>query len=76
MQEICEIRIKKMEQLSSEAQKEVIKKVESKPDTFNFRGFVKVIYVETSPLKIDSVEPIEGTINDFFREITNRCGIS
>ena len=32
----------------------------------NFKGFVKVTYITASPKSIKSVEPINGTVKDYF----------
>ncbi|MCL4336315.1 MAG: hypothetical protein M1393_02735 [Candidatus Thermoplasmatota archaeon] len=63
---IVEIQIRKVNQLSDAAKREVQGKLENLPNEFNFKGYVKVSYAESSPLRVVSVDPIEGTINDYF----------
>lgn len=67
---ICEVRVKKVEKLSSVAQSEVKEKLKAAPKGFNFKGYAKISYAETSPLRMVSVEPIEGTPIDFFMTIS------
>lgn len=70
--EIKEIRIKKVVNLSSSAQKEVKEKLASKSEGFNYQGYAKVSYRENSPLSVVSVDPIEGTILDVFSEVMGK----
>lgn len=63
---IVEIQIRKVNQLSDAAKREVQGKLEMLPNNFDFKGYVKVSYAESSPLRVVSVDPIEGTINDYF----------
>ena len=67
--EIREIRIKKVANLSPSAQAEVRTKLEDVSESFNFRGYAKVSYVETSPLRVISVDPIEGDTLDILEQI-------
>lgn len=66
---IVEIQIRLVRQLSEAAQKEVEQKLATKPETFNFKGYAQVLYAEASPLRVDRVDPIEGTALDFFKGI-------
>lgn len=67
---IVEIQIRNTSQLSDAAKREVFSKLKDKPDSFNFKGYAKVSFAQASPLRIISVDPIEGTINDYFKDIT------
>jgi len=74
LEEIYEIRIRKVEDLSPNAQKEVRAKLEKTIETnesFRYKGYAKVIYARASPLRVISVDPIEGTIIDYFKELNN-----
>jgi hypothetical protein len=66
---IFEIKISSIANMSDGARKDVIKKVSQKSSDFqkNFMGFAKITYVTASPKHIQSIEPIEGTIVDYFR---------
>lgn len=66
--EIYEIRIRKTSELSPEAQNEVAEKLSGMADHFNYRGYAKITYSHESPIKMIGVDPIEGTIVDFFKE--------
>ncbi len=66
---IVEIQIRKVDQLSDAAKSEVELKLSKQPDTFNFRGYAKVSYAESSPLRVFSVDPIEGTVIDYYHSI-------
>lgn len=72
---LVEIRIRKVSELSEQAQKEVVRKLSVIERPFNFRGYAKVTYTEASPYSIAGVDPIEGTINDFFIEIRKQVGM-
>ena len=72
---IYEIRVKKKETLSQRAQEEVMKKLETKPDTFKYKGYAKITYASASPLTTIGVDPIEGTILDLFKEITDNVKV-
>ena len=62
--EIKEIRIREVDKLSCKAQNEVFEKLKEKSEEFDFQGYAKVFYAETSPLEAIKVEPIEGDIID------------
>ncbi len=69
IEEVKEVRIKKVETLSQAAQNEVRDKLSAKDDNFNYKGYAKVSYIETSPLSVYSIDPIEGTIIDVFNNL-------
>ena len=75
VEEVYEIRIKNVSELSPEAQREVAQKMSQKDETFNFKGYAKVVYTKNSPLSIQSVDPIEGTIIDYFKELNTTLGL-
>jgi len=70
-EKIFEIRIVNIENIQEHAREEVIMDVAKKPESFrkNFKGFAKVTYVTASPPRIKSIEPIEGTIVDYFKSV-------
>lgn len=76
MTETKEIRIRRVVDLSSGAQELVYRAVEEKGSAFKFSGYAKLTYAETSPLRIISVEPIEGDVNDEFDTILDNIGIT
>jgi hypothetical protein len=69
---IVEVQIRKISQLSDAAKREVESKLEVEPDTFNFKGYAKVSYVEYPPMRVVSVDPIEGTVNDYFKSLVEQ----
>ena len=72
MEDIKEIRIRKVANLSSVAQKEVENKLAMLPNEFNYKGYAKVSYKEISPLSVVSVDPIEGNIINVFSDIMDK----
>ena len=70
MTEIHEIKITHMDTMPSNVQDEIVKKVTAQSETFkkNFRGFIKIVYVTSSPKRVESIEPIDGTIQDYFEK--------
>ena len=68
-EKIFEVKISDISNMSEGARKEVIRQVSQKSPSFkkNFRGFAKITYVTASPKRIKSIEPIEGTIVDYFK---------
>ena len=74
---IFEIKIASIANMSDGARREVIRMVSQKSSEFqkNFQGFAKITYVTASPKKIQSIEPIEGTIVDYFR-VSQREGVN
>ncbi len=69
---IVEIQIKKMSQLSDAAKQEVREKLDEMAAPFDFKGYAKVSYAESSPLRVVSVDPIEGTVIDYFTELAKQ----
>jgi glycine cleavage system H lipoate-binding protein len=67
-EKIVEIAVRKTTDLSEAAQSEVNIKLQAVRDGFNYKGYAKVVYVESSPTRIKSVDPIEGTILDYSRQ--------
>ena len=61
--EIKEIRIKRVRDLNQPAQRQVMQQLErireENPD-FQFKGYAEVSYIETSPLSVFDIQPIEG----------------
>lgn len=68
--QIYEIRVRKVIELTPEAQQEVTTKLIGMPEGFKYKGYAKVTYMKASPLSISSVDPIEGTAIDFFKYIS------
>lgn len=69
-EEIYEIKIIDINNIDNEnAKRDIIRQVSQKSQEFrkNFRGFAKITYVTASPKRIKSIEPIEGTIIDYFK---------
>lgn len=69
---IHEIRIRKTKTLPNDLQEEVMDKVSALSKGFNYQGYCKIIYVGDIAPAIDRVEPIEGTILDEYKRITDR----
>lgn len=71
MSNIFEVRIVSIKNMSEQQKTEVIKMVEQQNPEFqkNFMGFAKVTYKNASPKKIVSVEPIIGTIIQYFEKV-------
>ncbi|MFH1224285.1 MAG: hypothetical protein V1676_00595 [Candidatus Diapherotrites archaeon] len=74
-EQIYEIKIKPVNELSIPAQVEVMEKLKKMPEKSrcNYAGYAAVAYVRASPLKIISVDPIEGTIIDYFNSALTAC---
>jgi len=72
--QIYEIRVRKVGELTPEAQEEVKLKLIKMPEGFKYKGFAKVTYTKESPLTITGVDPIEGTAIDFFKHISETIG--
>lgn len=70
-EEVYEIRVRPVKDLSSEAQDEVNQKLSTMPNAFlsKYRGFASITYVSASPLHIKSVDPIEGEFHDLFAKV-------
>ena len=69
-EEVYEIRIEEVSSLSAAAIEEVRQKLLKTPKEFQYKGYAKVSYVKNSPLRVSSVDPIEGTIVTYYRDIT------
>ncbi|NQV14353.1 hypothetical protein HQ531_02760 [bacterium] len=77
MEHIYEIKIVSIENMPQYIRSKIIEDVKTKGGDFknNFKGFAKVTYVTNSPKSIKSIEPIEGTIIDFYNMITQSQGV-
>lgn len=77
MERIYEIKIVSVENMHPQIRAKIIEDVKNKGVDFerNFRGFAKVTYVTSSPKSIKSIEPITGTIIDFYDAITQSKGV-
>ncbi len=69
--EVYEIRIRKASKLSSEAQNEILGKLKYVQKGFRYEGYAKVVYAKASPLRVISVDPIEGTIIDYAKALSS-----
>jgi len=65
------IKVVKAETMSHIVQAKIAKQVQGMSEDFikKYCGFVKVTYITASPARMKTVEPIEGTVTDYFREI-------
>lgn len=78
MNDIEEIDVMHMSDMSETAKNEITKIVkEERPQSFkdNFKGFVEVRMVSSSPMRIESIEPIEGTDVDWIKKKNEDSGI-
>ena len=77
MEQSYEIKIVSVENMHPYIRAKIIEDVKEKGVDFerNFKGFAKVTYVTNSPKSIKSIEPITGTIIDFYNDITQSEGI-
>ena len=77
MEQIYEIKIVSIESMPQYIRSEIIADVSKRGGEFkkNFKGFAKVTYVTNSPNSIKSIEPITGTIIDFYDAITQSKGV-
>ena len=68
-EKIFEIKIASIANMPEEARNEIIKKVSQKDISFqrNFKGFAKITYINKSPKRVYSIEPIEYTIIEYFK---------
>jgi hypothetical protein len=73
-EEVYEIRVRPVKELSPQAQKEVNDKLSSMDSEFlgKYKGFASVTYVTASPLRVKSVDPIEGDFGSLFAKIMAR----
>jgi hypothetical protein len=65
---IEEISVINIDDMPDIAKEEVERKVSEKPKGFNFKGFAEVRMISASPMRIKSVEPIEGTDVDWIKK--------
>lgn len=72
MDKVVEVQIRKVSLLSEAAKQEVKEKLSQLNDNFKFMGYAKVSYAQNSPLRVVSVDPIEGTVVDYFNELANK----
>lgn len=77
MEQIYEIKIVSVENMHPYIRAKIVEDVKEKGADFerNFKGFAKVTYVTNSPKSIKSIEPITGTIIDFYNDITQSEGV-
>ena len=77
MEQIYEIKIVAIENMPQYIRSKIIADVIKRGGSFkeNFKGFAKVTYVTNSPKSIKSIEPITGTIIDFYDNITQSTGV-
>ncbi len=77
MEQIYEIKIVAIESMPQYIRSKIIADVTKRGGEFkkDFKGFAKVTYVTNSPKSIKSIEPIIGTIGDFYNSITRTDGI-
>ena len=70
-EKIYEIKIVNINDISQQIRNRMINEVAMQSKTFRdaFKGFAKITFVSASPIRIKSIEPIQGTPNDFFDEI-------
>lgn len=71
--EAYEVNIEEVVNLSEAAQSEVAVKLQGMSTDFvqkKYKGYAKVSYARKSPLRVISVDPIEGTIVSYYRGLT------
>ncbi len=75
-EEIFEIKIINVAKMTETARDIVKKKVSDSTSAFkqNYRGFAKITYVTASPPRIKDIEPIEGTITDYYEKFSAEVG--
>ncbi len=72
-QQAYETRIEEVSKLSEAAKSEVTRKLLGMSKEFveyKYKGYAKVSYVKRSPLRVKSVDPIEGTIVSYYKGLT------
>ena len=77
MEQIYEIKIVSIENIPQYIRSKIVNDVQKRGGEFkkNFKGFAKITYVTNSPKSIKSIEPIAGTIIDFYNNITQSKGV-
>jgi len=76
-EKIFEVKIVHKDNMPEQVRRQIIADASKKGEDFQkkFKGFAKVTYVTASPKRIASVQPIEGTIIDYFRT-NKRVGVN
>ena len=76
-EKIFEVKIVHKDNMPEQVRRKIVADASKKGEDFQkkFKGFAKVTYVTASPKRIDSVQPIEGTIIDYFRT-NKRAGVN
>ena len=75
--EIEEIDIIHIDDMPTTAKEEVEQKVTKKSESFqkNFKGFAEIRIISGSPMRVDSIEPIQGTDVDWIKKKGEESGI-
>lgn len=70
-EEIYEILVRPVNELSPQARDEVEAKLQTKDKDFlsKYKGYASITYVTASPARVKSVDPIEGEFRDLFAKI-------
>lgn len=70
-EEIYEILVRLVKELSPQAREEVEQKLQTKDKEFlsRYKGYASITYVTASPARVKSVDPIEGEFRDLFAKI-------
>lgn len=73
-EEVYEIRVRPVKELSLQARQEVEGKLATKDAKFlsNYKGFASITLVSASPLTVKSVDPIEGDFASLFAQIVSQ----
>jgi hypothetical protein len=74
MDNVYEIRIVEVSRMPARAKADIMRQVSEREEGFKFQGFAKVTYVTASPTRVASIEPIEGTIVDYFKKSRETSG--
>jgi hypothetical protein len=76
-EKIFEIRIAKVATMPKPIQTRVVKEVSKMGEKkVNYKGYAKITYVTSSPRRIKSIEPIEGTSINYFKKQGKKFNIS
>ncbi|MCK5177348.1 MAG: hypothetical protein KAQ92_06485 [Candidatus Aenigmarchaeota archaeon] len=69
MEQIYEIKYTHISNIPIETQQDVRNEVSKKPASFkdNWKSICKIVYVTASPIRIKSIEPVEGTASECFQ---------
>lgn len=70
--EVYEIKPKIMEELNETDKREVMTKLQTTPKDFNFQGIIEVSYGynKAGCLEQMCIDPIEGTMQDYFNRMS------